>query len=177
MDKLNGNDSSDPDDTPAFEAICPDCGKEFTDEAEYNKHTENHNNNNYEPPVLDKVFKVNKPTTSTVNYGDTLILHANISEVPEGCSIVWSVEGTGVELSPSADGTTCAVTCTGSGGVAVKATVVDENGNVITDSEGNECSSARILTAKASFFQKLISFFKNLFGMVRIIPQLLKTAF
>lgn len=111
------------------------------------------------------------PSVSTINYGETLVLSVGFGEgsLPESYSVNWSIDGTGVTLNPSEDGLTCNVTSTQSGTVTVKATIVDEEGNAILDTEGNEITAEQQLTSKAGFFQKLISFFKNLFGINRII--------
>lgn len=119
----------------------------------------------------DTSLEIEKSSVEKINYGDTLILHANITEKPETATVEWSVEGTGVTIEPSEDGMTCAVTSTGSGDVIVKAKLVDENGEDIIDEEGNCIEASRMLTSKAGFFQKLISFFKDLFGSDRIIEK------
>lgn len=119
----------------------------------------------------DTALKIEKPSVDKINYGDTLILHANITEKPETATVEWSVEGTGVEIEPSEDGMTCAVTSAGNGDVIVKAKLVDENGKDIIDEDGNCIETSRKLVSKAGFFQKLISFFKNLFGSNRIIEK------
>ena len=113
------------------------------------------------------------PSTTTVNYGDTLILHADLGEtaLPEGYSILWTVEGTGVNITPGEDGLTCEVTSVQSGNVTVKATIVDENGEAVTDADGNEISAEQQLKSNVTFWQKIVSFFKNLFGISRIILQ------
>ena len=113
------------------------------------------------------------PSTTTINYGDTLVLHADLGEtaLPEGYSIFWTVEGSGVSIQPSEDGLTCNVTSVQSGNVTVKATVVDENGEAVTDTNGNEATAEQQLTSNASFWQKIVSFFKNLFRISRMIIQ------
>ncbi|MBR5562547.1 MAG: leucine-rich repeat protein [Clostridia bacterium] len=119
-----------------------------------------------------------QPSITTVKYGDTLILHAEIKgDIPEGAKLEWSVVGEGMTIEPSADGKTCAVTSTSKGEVTVTVKVVDKNGNAVVNSEGTEIGAQQKLTSKAGFFQKLISFFKNLFGMNRIIAQIFKPAF
>lgn len=122
-------------------------------------------------PKLIGVFEIEKPSVEKINYGDTLILHINVTNKPETAAVEWSFDGTGVEIEPSEDGMTCAVTSTGSGDVVVKAKLVDENGDDVTDEDGNSIEASRKLVSKAGFFQKLISFFKNLFGSDRIIEK------
>ncbi len=109
---------------------------------------------------------IKKPSTSTVKYGETLILHADFENVPDGAKIEWSVEGEGVTIKPSADGLTCAVTSTATGDVTITAKYTDAN--------GVEHVSEQKIESNASFWQKIVSFFKNLFGINRIIEQAIK---
>lgn len=110
-------------------------------------------------------------STTIINYGDTIILHAQVRDRAENTSVEWSVVGDGVVINPSDDGLSCRVTSVSNGSVIVMAKVVDENGKVCTDANGYEISDSRQLTSIGSFLQKIISFFKNLFGISRIILQ------
>ena len=112
---------------------------------------------------------INTPSIQTVNYGETLVLSAESSYLPSRASIAWTVDGSGVSTAVSADGTECRVTSIATGNVTVKATVVDENGEVITNSNGDEISDSIMLKSNAGFWQKIVSFFKNLFGVNRVI--------
>ncbi len=114
---------------------------------------------------------------TTINYGDTLVLHAEVEDKPEGAKIVWSVSGSGVKIKASEDGTTCNVTSTGNGTVTVTAVLADKQGNPLKTQSGEEISVSRDITSKAGFIQKLINFFKNLFGSNRIIAQMFGLAF
>ncbi len=115
-------------------------------------------------PIKEEIIK--KPSTSTVKYGETLILHANFENIPANAKIEWSVEGKGVTIVPSEDGKTCAVTSTSTGDVTVTAKYTDTN--------GAEHVSKQEIESNASFWQKIVSFFKNLFGISRIIEQTFK---
>ncbi len=123
--------------------------------------------------LIVKQLKIKNPSTSTINYGETLVMHADFSgvELPEGWKIQWTVEGTGFNMAPAADGLTCKMTSVANGNATVKATLVDENGEAVLDANGNEMSDSKQLTSKAGFWQKFVSFFKNLFGISRIILQ------
>ena len=118
-------------------------------------------------------INIKTPSTTTVNYGDTLILHADFGDavLPEGYTILWTVEGAGFNTVVSEDGLTCNVTSIANGNATVKATLVDENGEAVLDADGNEMSDSKQLTSKAGFWQKFVSFFKNLFGISRVILQ------
>ena len=116
-------------------------------------------------------LSINTPSTTTVSYGFTLNLHANVTDLPEGARIVWSMDGSGFELSPSADGMTCGVKSVSKGSATITAKVVDKNGNPVKDANGNEITASQQLTSKAGFFQKLVAFFKKLFGSNMVIPS------
>ena len=121
-------------------------------------------------PIKTKI-SINTPSVTTVSYGFTLNLHANVTDLPEGARIVWSMDGSGFELIPSADGMTCGVKSVSKGSATITAKVVDKNGNAVKDANGNEITASQKLTSKAGFFQKLVAFFKKLFGSNMIIPS------
>ena len=119
-------------------------------------------------------LSIKSPSTTTVSYGFTLNLHANVTDLPDGARIVWSMDGSGFELIPSADGMTCGVKSVSKGSATITAKVVDKNGNAVKDANGNEITASQQLTSKAGFFQKLIAFFKKLFGISMVLPCLLE---
>ena len=124
-------------------------------------------------PIKTKI-SINTPSTTTVSYGFTLNLHANVTDLPEGARVVWSMDGSGFELIPSADGMTCGVKSVSKGSATITAKVVDKNGNAVKDANGNEITASQQLTSKAGFFQKIAAFFKKLFGSNMVIPYALK---
>ena len=124
-------------------------------------------------PIKTKI-SINTPSVTTVSYGFTLNLHANVTDLPEGARIVWSMDGSGFELIPSADGMTCGVKSVSKGSATITARVVDKNGNAVKDANGNEIAASQQLTSKAGFFQKLAAFFKKLFGSNMVIPYALE---
>ena len=113
----------------------------------------------------------NNHGSATINYGETLRLTAIAENLPAGAYVKWFAEGSGVEITQNADGSVCEVKSVSSGTATVIARVVDKNGNPITDSNGADISASQKITSKAGFFQKLISFFKNLFGINRTVVQ------
>ncbi len=124
-------------------------------------------------PIKTKI-SINTPSVTTVSYGFTLNLHANVTDLPEGARIVWSMDGSGFELIPSANGMTCGVKSISKGSATITAKVVDKNGNAVKDANGNEITASQQLTSKAGFFQKLAAFFKKLFGSNMVIPYALE---
>lgn len=139
--------------------ICPDCGNEILGEDAINEHIA------AEARMKATVKIKNNNGSKTVNYGETLKLTAIVTDVPNNVRIVWYVNG-----EAKGEGETFSVSLqSGSAEVAVK--LVDENEVVLLDSSGNEISDSENVSVKAGFFQKLISFFKNLFGVNRTVVQ------
>ena len=139
--------------------ICPDCGNEILGENAINEHI------SAEARMKATVKIRNNSGPKTINYGETLELTAIVTKLPDNVRIVWYING-----EAKGEGETFSVSLqSGSTEVAVK--LVDENEVVLLDSSGNEISDSEIVSVKAGFFQKLISFFKNLFRISRIVIQ------
>ena len=92
-----------------------------------------------------------------------MLLHTQ--QVP----LAWFVEGTGTSITVNEIGTECRVTSVANGNPTICAKLVDENGEPAINSNGEEIFDEITIISKAGFFQKLISFFKNLFGINRLI--------
>ncbi|MDY6016304.1 MAG: C2H2-type zinc finger protein [Oscillospiraceae bacterium] len=150
---------------------CNNCGKSFI--------------NNYVASVhqmgctfvADTTYTLtiqNKSNGKTVNYGDTVRIEAVVDKgVPSGCSIVYELSGSGasIETETTSDGHYyCYVKATGSGTATVTAKLCYSNGDVVV-SYGNDVADSQDFTMKAGFIQKIISFFKDLFGMNRVTVQ------
>ncbi len=112
---------------------------------------------------------LNNISTPVVNYGDTLVILSSVENLPEGSSISWTTEGNGFLTEVSTDGTELHVTPTGKGSLIVTVQIINENGEIIKDTSGNEFSDSINIKSKAGFWQKLVSFFKNLFGINRLV--------
>lgn len=110
-------------------------------------------------------IKNNTTGAKTINVGDILVLTALYTK-PANATVCWYVDGeeAGTGDKFEFEGTT---------GETFEITVklVDASDNIIKDSKGNDLSDTEDVTVKAGFFQKIISFFKNLFGMERRIAQ------
>ncbi len=114
-------------------------------------------------------IKIKQPSTATINYGDTLVLTLEEVVIPKGYTVAWFVEGTGTSITVNEIGTECRVTSVANGNPTICAKLVDENGEPAINSNGEEIFDEITIISKAGFFQKLISFFKNLFGINRLI--------
>lgn len=116
---------------------------------------------NFVPP---EIAIKNNTGVKVINYGETLRLTAETKNTPADCSVWWYVdgvksgEGSTFELSPES-------------GVVVTVKLADSSGKIITDGSGTEISDFQTVNVKSGFWQKLISFFKNLFGISRLVVQ------
>ncbi len=115
-------------------------------------------------PVKDNAV-VRNPSTSTVNYGDRIVLHVDPSKIPEGGHVEWATRND--NFSYNANGTTCTITPEKSGDTTFIATVYDADGNPVYVDE-------QTMTSKAGFFQKIIAFFKGIFGLTKTIPEMMR---
>lgn len=107
---------------------------------------------------------INNPKEKQIDYGQTIVLRAVVTDIPYGSKIIWYVndsvagEGENFEFSPEE-----------SSMISVK--ITDESGNIITDKNGNEISDSEQIIVKTNFFIKIINFFKKLFRINQTIIQ------
>jgi hypothetical protein len=108
---------------------------------------------------------IKRPSTTTVSYGTTLVLHAQVDkDLPDGWTIRWTADNNNFKLEQSGDGFSCRATSDLSGDTVITATIYDENNNKMSTAEQE-------LKSDASFFKKIIAFFKRLFGLLETIEQ------
>lgn len=115
--------------------------------------------------------EIRTPSTTKISYGDSIILHldANMA-LPSGYRVVWGVSNNNFDYTVSADGTTCTITPIKSGDTTFTVTVYDENGSAVSE-------DTQVMKSKAGFFDKLIAFFKKLFGLTQVIQQSIDTIY
>ncbi len=112
--------------------------------------------------------EIRNPSITTITYGDSIILHADINaELPAGYYVEWTANNGNFSYVASEDTLTCTVTPVSSGKTIFTATVYDANGNPVSTDEQE-------MTSKAGFFQKIIAFFKKLFRMTKTYPDVFK---
>lgn len=119
----------------------------------------------YKRVVNATVIIKNNTGSRTINYGETLKLSVIATDKPADATITWYVDG--VKMS---EGETFNVSFE-SGTKTVEVKLVDANGSVLKNASGNEIKDSENVTVKGGFFQKIISFFKNLFGINRTVVQ------
>ena len=155
--------------TAVFEKcyVCPDCGNEILGEDAIGEHIATE-----EKAKIKATIKIkNNNGSKTINYGETLKLTAIVTDKPADAKIYWYVDG-----AKKGEGEIFNVSFE-SGTKTIEVKLVDSNGNAINNSSGNEISDSESVTVKGGFFQKIISFFKNLFGMNRTVVQAFKGIF
>lgn len=151
--------------TAVFEKIiytCPydGCGEKFENESEYNEHIA------YEQSQKAVRISIkNNPGTAKIKYGETLKLTAVTTDNIDGVKICWYVNG-----EFKAEGETFSLRFE-SGEKTVEVKLVDETNTVLTDENGNEITDSQKVKVDSSIWQKIVSFFKNLFRLNRVITQ------
>lgn len=125
-------------------------------------------------------LEIKTPSTNVVTYGDTLVLQAvTNTNLPDGYTLEWTVTGNGAHISPATDTLTCSVSCISDKTAEVTVMVklvkqTDEDGEKtepVLNAEGEEIRAEQKLTMKSNIFWKIISFFKNIFTISRIILE------
>ncbi len=112
---------------------------------------------------------IRTPSETTISYGDSIILHADLAEtLPSGYYIKWTASNGNFDFVVSSDGTACKITPASSGDTTFTATVYDAEDNAVSYDEQE-------MTSKAGFFQKIIAFFKKLFGLTKTFEQVFRT--
>ena len=103
-----------------------------------------------------------------LSYGDAIILHADIDgTLPEGTRIEWTASNGNFDMSVSSDGLTCKISPKSSGDTTFTVKVIDGEGKEIS-------SDTQQMTAKAGLWQKIVAFFKKIFGKTKTIPEAFK---
>ena len=114
--------------------------------------------------VLAPEVKITNNTGSkTINYGETLYLTATAENKPADAQIRWYVNGEAQYDGEKFD-------YKGEKNAVIEAKLVID-GEVMKYVSGEEMSDRETVTVKSGFFQKLIAFFKNLFGISTSVIQ------
>ncbi|MGN0542115.1 MAG: leucine-rich repeat protein [Acutalibacteraceae bacterium] len=113
-------------------------------------------------------FSLRTPSTKTIKYGDSIILHTDLSKALPACwRIEWTASNGNFDIEVSANGSTCTITPKSSGETTFTATVYDAEGNAVLTDE-------QTMTSKAGFFDKIGAFFKKIFGLTKTFPEAFK---
>lgn len=109
------------------------------------------------------------PSTTTIKYGDSIWLHAEINtDLPANAKIIWTPSNGNFEIiEVSADGMSCRIIPVSNGSTTFTVFVVDAEDNILS-------TDTQDMTSKAGLWQKIVAFFKKLFGLNETLPQLYK---
>lgn len=108
----------------------------------------------------------NNPGTTTQNYGTILVLNVEITDAPEDCSYVWYFNGENTNISDGPGYVNCGLrSCT----VTVK--LVDSNGVILVDPNGNEISDTEKINVKSNIFVIFFAIIRQLIFGQNIIYQ------
>ena len=118
-------------------------------------------------PVVTATVEIRKPSQTEIKYGDSIILHADVENLPAGATIEWTADNGNFTYTASADGTTCTITPSATGTTEITATVYDSEGREI-------CSDSVMMSAKAGLWQKIVAFFKSIFGLTVVYTEIFK---
>lgn len=106
------------------------------------------------------------PSERTIRYGESIVLYANATGLPEGAKIRWRiVEGSGVTLDASSSGKICTVTSKSNGDVIIEAYAVDKNGNVIVNENGNRIYDREGITSEVSLWWIILYYIRQMFSI------------
>ncbi|MBQ8015566.1 MAG: leucine-rich repeat protein [Clostridia bacterium] len=104
------------------------------------------------------------PSETTIKYGDAIILNVPSAEIPKGGYVEWKVDNESYFKCSKHSETSLRLDPEKSGTVTVIATIYDVNGNAVS-------TDSQTMTSKAGFFDKIIAFFKRIFGLTKVINQ------
>jgi len=148
---------------------CSKCGKEYTTKAFRNAH---YIVCDFMNDVVDiDISIVNNPGSKAIKFGDVLKVSAEAKNLPAGVTIKWIADGNSVSLEPSADGKNCSIKAVADGKSTVFVRLVTSDGTPVRDAYGTEIYDSEVVDVDGGFFQKIISFFKDLFRIDRTVTQ------
>jgi DNA-directed RNA polymerase subunit RPC12/RpoP len=165
---------------------CNSCSASYTESSPKKAH--NHVENSYKAPTseaegeitykctdcgdikterLEKLSAIIEPKTKTINCKDGVLIRPNFAFIPEGATVEWTASNGCFNVDVDAEGNLKAIS-NSSGDTTFTAKVKLEDGTYMTDMYGNEVVSTTTVKSNAGFFQKIIGFFKSLFGKTKI---------
>ena len=116
---------------------------------------------------LDKLSVIREPKTKSINCKDGVLIRPNFAVIPEGAKVEWTASNGCFNWSVDAEGNVKAIS-NSSGDTTFAAKVKLADGTYMTDMYGNEVVDQTTVKSNAGFFQKIIGFFKGLFGLTKI---------
>lgn len=110
-------------------------------------------------------FNITEPSTKSISYKSGIVLHVNQKKTPpSGAKYQWSANNENFKMEVSEDGKSCTIVSNASGDTTFTIKLVSKAGSVL-DTE------TVTMTSKAGFFDKIIAFFRSLFGGNKVLPN------
>ena len=108
-------------------------------------------------------FSIQTPSATTIRHNDGIVLHADIEgELPDGCTVAWSMSNKNFKATQSADGTSLEIISQNKGYTTFTVHIFDVNGYILAEDSIEMYSQAGI-------FDKIAGFFRSLFGLDKIL--------
>lgn len=107
------------------------------------------------------VFSVKEPSKTTIRNKDGIILHAEIEgNAPAGSYVEWTSSNSNFDKTVMNDGKSMRIIANNKGNTTFTATLYDVNGNVLA-------TDTVELYSQSGFFDKIVGFFRSLFGTTK----------
>ncbi|MBO5333995.1 MAG: hypothetical protein J6B37_07795 [Clostridia bacterium] len=110
-------------------------------------------------------FTITEPSTKKISHKSGIVLHVNQKKTPPAnAKYQWTANNNNFKMEVSADGKSCTIISNANGDTTFTVKLVSAAGTVL-DTE------TVTMTSKAGFFDKIISFFRSLFGGNKVLPN------
>ena len=110
-------------------------------------------------------FLIQPPSRTTIRNKDGIILHAEIEgNAPAGSYVEWTASNSNFDKTVMNDGKSMRVIANNKGNTTFTATLYDVNGNVLA-------TDTVELYSQSGFFDKIVGFFRSLFGMTMVYEK------
>ena len=130
-----------------------------------------------ETPTTIPSVHIIAPPIDTMEYKDTIVLYADIQNLPTGCRVVWEIDNTNFSLAVAEDGLSCVLEAQENGSATVTVKVVDKNGDFLTYSDGELLHDNQLLVSQVSFWDKHGRIMGIVIVILLIIPYVVFVAY
>ena len=121
----------------------------------------------FKGPVVTPInyFDIKNPSTKSISYKSGIVLHIEEQKlIPEDAKYQWVASNSNFKTDVSADGKSCTIISNANGDTTFTVELVTESGTVLE-------TETITMKSKAGFFDKLIAFFRSIFGGNKVRPQ------
>ncbi len=115
--------------------------------------------------VIADYFAIKTPSTTTIKHKDAIILHIDEKHtIPANAEYQWTTDNSNFKVEVLEGGKECKFTSDKNGDTKITVKLVTPAGTVLE-------TETITLTSKAGFFDKIGSFFRGLFGMLKVYDK------